>query len=387
MKALSNNMLSSGRSGIRKMFNMTYGMDDLVSFAVGEPDFSAPARVVKAANDCNDRGFTKYTPNAGLIELRNAIANSLTEFDLHFNPENEIIVTMGGMESLFMIMMVLLDAGDEVIMSDPYWSNYSQQVKLVGGTPVFVPVLESNGFALNPADVRKAITPKTKLIMVNSPSNPTGGVVGLEALKEIAQIAIENDVYVLTDEVYKRFVYDGQKHYSIAALPGMKERTLLVDSFSKTFAMTGWRVGYTAGPKHIIEMMTVAHEGVSSCPNSSAQLGAIAALDVPAGEFEERLALFDSRRKLIVDGFNSIDKLSCITPAGAFYAFPNITKTGMTSEEFAVDLLNKGRVVLIPGSAFGQGGEGFVRLSYATSEENIKRGLERIAKYVKENVK
>lgn len=387
MKQLSYNMLNSGQSGIRKMFNMTYGMDDLVSFAVGEPDFSAPKRVVDAANACNDRGFTKYTPNAGLIELRTKVAESVKEFGLNFDPEKEVIITMGGMESLFMIMLVLLDAGDEVIMSDPYWSNYSQQVRLVGGKPVFVPVKEENGFAFDPADVRKAITPKTKLIMINSPANPTGGVVPLETLKEIAQMAIENDVYVLTDEVYKRFVYDGKKHYSIGALPGMKERTLLVDSFSKTFAMTGWRIGYTAGPEHIISKMTIAHEGISSCPNSSAQLGAIAALDVPAGEFEERLELFDRRRKLIVDGFNSIDKLSCIMPAGAFYAFPNITKTGMTSEEFAVDLLNKGKVVLIPGSAFGENGEGFLRLSYATSEENIKRGLERIEKYVKEYVK
>jgi aminotransferase len=387
MKELSYNMLHSGRSGIRKMFNTTYGLDDLVSFAVGEPDFSAPQRVVDAANDCNNRGCTKYTPNAGLIELRTKVAKSLEEYDLHFDPESEIIITMGGMESLFMIMMVLLDEGDEVIMSDPYWSNYSQQVKLVGGTPVFVPVLEGNGFALDPADVQKAVTPKTKLIMVNSPANPTGGVVPLENLKAIAKIAIDNDLYVLTDEVYKRFLYDGRKHYSIAALPGMKERTLLVVSFSKSFAMTGWRIGYTCGPKEIVGMMTVAHEGVSSCPNSSAQLGAIAALDVLPGEFEERLALFDRRRHLIVDGFNSIDKLSCIMPAGAFYAFPNITKTGMTSEEFAVDLLNKGKVVLIPGSAFGEHGEGFLRLSYATSEENIKRGLERIEKYVREYVK
>ena len=385
MKGLSRSILSFKQSGIRKMFNMTYGMKDIISFAIGEPDFSAPARAVLAANKCNDSGFTKYTPNAGLLSLREKIADSLQEYGIKANPEREIIVTVGGMESLYMIMLVLLNPEDEVIVTDPYWCNYCQQVSMVGGVPVCVPVYEKDGFAFDPGNVRKAVTDKTKMILINSPANPTGGVTDLPVLKELAKIAVEHDLYVLTDEVYKSFLYDGRTHHSIAALPGMKERTLLVDSLSKTYAMTGWRVGYTAGPEEIIAKMVIAQEGLCSSVNSSAQLGAIAALESPPGELEELLALFDRRRRLIVDGFNSIKNISCRMPAGAFYAFPNISATGMSSEDFAVSLLKKEGVVLIPGSAFGDAGEGFLRLSYATSDENIMRGVEKVERFVRDS--
>lgn len=383
MKTLSLLTQTVGQSGIRKMFNRTYGMEGIVSFALGEPDFSAPERVVKAANSCNESGFTKYTPNVGLMQLREKIAEAAAAYGIAADPETDIIITNGGMEALFMLMQVLLDPGDEVLVSDPYWCNHVQQIQMAGARPVPVPVREVDGFIFTIDALERSVTPRTKAIILNSPANPTGGVAESAQLAAIRAFAIKHDLYVISDEVYKRFLYDGKAHVSIASLPDMRERTIVIDSFSKTYAMTGWRVGCAIGNREIITQMTKLHEGISSCVNSSAQLGAIAALDEPADEMERVLHSFDQRRRLIVARLNAIEGISCIMPKGAFYAFPNISALGMTAEAFTVKLLDDQKVIMIPGTAFGEAGEGFARISYATDEDTIQRGMDRLERFVR----
>ncbi|HRU40876.1 MAG TPA: pyridoxal phosphate-dependent aminotransferase, partial [Candidatus Diapherotrites archaeon] len=366
-------------STIRKMFNMASSMTDTVSFALGEPDFTTSKNIIDAACKALQDGITHYTPNAGILPLRQAIAKKLkNKNNVEIDPETEVMVTAGGMEALMLVMMVTLDPGDEIILTDPFWTNHPSQVLMTGAIPRFVKVYEEDGFAYNPDNVRKAINSKTKAILINSPANPTGGVAGREVLEEIAKMAIEHDLIVITDEVYQHLIYDGAEFVSIASLPGMKERTVIIDSFSKAYAMTGWRIGYAAGCREILQNMIKLHENVVSCITTSSQYGAIEALEGPQDYLGYMLEKYAARRNLIVEGINSIEKLSCIKPKGAFYAFPNITGTGMKSEEFAVELLKKTGVVVVPGSGFGEAGEGFIRISYATSEENIKEGLRRI---------
>jgi len=370
-------------STIRKMFNMASSMTDTVSFALGEPDFTTSKNIIDAACKALQDGITHYTPNAGILPLRQAIAKKLkNKNNVEIDPETEVMVTAGGMEALMLVMMVTLDPGDEIILTDPFWTNHPSQVLMTGAIPRFVKVYEEDGFAYNPDNVRKAINSKTKAILINSPANPTGGVAGREVLEEIAKMAIEHDLIVITDEVYQHLIYDGAEFVSIASLPGMKERTVIIDSFSKAYAMTGWRIGYAAGCREILQNMIKLHENVVSCITTSSQYGAIEALEGPQDYLGYMLEKYAARRNLIVEGINSIEKLSCIKPKGAFYAFPNITGTGMSSEEFAVELLKKTGVVVVPGSGFGEAGEGFIRISYATSEENIKEGLRRIKAFV-----
>ncbi|HQI17211.1 MAG TPA: pyridoxal phosphate-dependent aminotransferase [Bacillota bacterium] len=370
-------------STIRKMFNMASSMTDTVSFALGEPDFTTSKNIIDAACKALQEGITHYTPNAGILPLRQAIAKKLkNKNNVEIDPETEVMVTAGGMEALMLVMMVTLDPGDEIILTDPFWTNHPSQVLMTGAIPRFVKVYEEDGFAYNPDNVRKAINSKTKAILINSPANPTGGVAGREVLEEIAKMAIEHDLIVITDEVYQHLIYDGAEFVSIASLPGMKERTVIIDSFSKAYAMTGWRIGYAAGCREILQNMIKLHENVVSCITTSSQYGAIEALEGPQDYLGYMLEKYAARRNLIVEGINSIEKLSCIKPKGAFYAFPNITGTGMSSEEFAVELLKKTGVVVVPGSGFGEAGEGFIRISYATSEENIKEGLRRIKAFV-----
>lgn len=370
-------------STIRRMFNMASNMTDTVSFALGEPDFTTSKNIIDAACKALQEGQTHYTPNAGILPLRQAIAKKLKrKNNVDIDPETEIMITAGGMEALMLVMMVALNPGDEVIFSDPFWTNHPSQVLMCGAVPRFVKVYEEDGFVYNPDNVRKAINKNTKAILINSPANPTGGVAGRETLEELARIAIENDLLVITDEVYQHLIYDDEEFVSIASFPGMKERTVIIDSFSKSYAMTGWRIGYAAGCREILQNMIKLHENVISCINTSSQYGAIEAIEGPQDYLKYMLDKYAIRRKLIVEGINSIEKLSCIKPKGAFYAFPNITKTGMTSEEFAVELLKKTGVVVVPGSGFGEAGEGFIRISYATSEEKIKEGLKRIKAFV-----
>ncbi len=379
MNKLSKIALSLEGSPIRKMFNLANTMEDVVSFALGEPDFTTSDNIIDAACEALKRGETHYTPNAGILPLRQAIAKrGRTKNNVDFNPESEIIVTGSGMEALILTMMAIINPGDEIIVSNPYWSNYISQIKMCGGIPRLVDVYEEDGFAYNPVNLRKAINKNTKAILLNSPANPTGGVVERDVLEEIAAIAKEFDLLVISDEVYQYFIYDGAEFVSIASLEGMKERTIIVDSFSKAYAMTGWRIGFSAGPEEIIQKMIKLQENVISCVNSATQYAAIEAIEGPQESLEYMINKYKQRRTLMADGINAIEGLSCINPKGAFYVFANITKTGMTSEEFALELLKKEKVVVVPGSGFGDAGEGFVRISYATSEENIREGLRRM---------
>ena len=370
-------------SPIRKMFNIAATMTDVISFTVGEPDFVTPQNIIDAAVRSLERGETHYTANAGILPLRESIARRMhNEYGTAPDPQSEIVVTAGGMEALLLGMMVLIDPGDEVIISDPHWSNYPRQVQMCGGIPRFVTVREENAFVLSPDDVRKAVTKKTKLIVLNSPSNPTGAVTDSDTLREIARVAEVNDLFVISDEVYHHFLYDETPFSSISTLRGMRERTLVVDSFSKTYAMTGWRVGFAVGPQEVVKNMVKYQENFIGSVNSQAQYAAIEALEGTQAPLQLMIQTYAKRRKLIIEGINSIPRLSCAWPKGAFYCFVNITKTGMGSEQFAMALLKETGVVTVPGCGFGAAGEGYVRLSYATSENNIQCGLDRIRRFV-----
>ena len=309
------------------------------------------------------------------------MARSYQERGLDYKPE-EILIGSGAISVLCLACTAILDIGDEVLLPDPGWANYSGLIMQVGAVPVPVRVKEANGFMYDVEDLRAAITPKTKMILINSPSNPTGGVASAENLRQIADLVKEKDLYVLTDEIYHELLWSDEPYTSIASFPGMKERTLVVDGFSKKYAMTGFRLGYGAGPEEVIATMTKLLENVLSSVNEGIQWGGVAALTGDQFPVEEMKEQYRRRRQIIVEGLNAIDRISCLAPMGAFYAFPNISKTGLSSREFAIRLLQEKHTVVVPGTGFGEGGEGFVRISYATSEENIREGLKRIAEFV-----
>lgn len=384
MKSISRMAQEVTNSPIRKMFNIASTMSNIVNFTVGEPDFTTPQNIIDSAISSLQKGQTHYSLNAGILPLREAIARSVKKtYQKDVDPKTQVIVTAGGMEALYLCAMVLINPGDEIIISDPHWSNYPRMIQMCGGIPKFVKVLEQDGFIFNPDSLRKAINPKTKAILINSPANPTGGVYDKKTLEEIAKIVKENDLYVITDDVYKYFIYDGNQFESITAFDDMDKRTIIIDSFSKTYAMTGWRVGFAVGPQDIIANMVKLQENVVGCVNNQAQYAAMEALDGSQESLEKMVETYKRRRDLIVDGINNIKGLSCKKPKGAFYAFVNIEKTGLKSEEFALRLVKETGVVVVPGPGFGESGEGFIRLSYATSEENISEGLKRIDKFVK----
>ncbi|MBO4298243.1 MAG: pyridoxal phosphate-dependent aminotransferase [Clostridia bacterium] len=371
------------RSPIRAIYEKAIQMDDVVFFCLGEPDFDTPPRVIDAAVDSLRRGETHYTPNAGLLPLREAIADSLRDYDgVAYDPVEEIAVTSGGMEALLLALMTVVEPGDEVILPDPSYTNYRDQIRICKGVPVYVPVREENGFQFDPADLKRAITGRTRAIMLNTPANPTGGVAPRALLERIAAIAAEHDLYVLFDEVYKHLYYGAEPFFNIAAVPGMRERTLVVDSCSKTYAMTGWRVGWLAGPAEVVGCVPKLQENMCSCVPAFVQRGAICALRTAAADIERMNAAYRARRDCIVQGVNAIPGLSARTPEGAFYLFVNITRTGLTSEAFASRLLDEARVALSPGSAFGPSGEGYVRISYASSIDVLNEGVRRMAAFM-----
>lgn len=383
MKALSQLTKTVTPSPIRQMFNRALGMQDVISFTVGEPDFSTPTHIVEAAVDALRRGEHHYTPNAGILPLRQAIANTVQRSHaLRYNPDSEIIVTAGGMEALMLTMLTILDPGDEVILSDPCWTNYSRQVLICKAKPTFVTVTADNSFQFDAAALEAAITERTKAFIINSPANPTGGIADLETLKKLADIAIRHDLYVISDEVYASLLYENNRAWSIAALPGMQKRTIIINSFSKTYAMTGWRVGFALGPVDIIGNMIKLQENVAACVNSAAQYAAIAALEGTQEPLHEMQRAYQKRRAIVVDEFSKIKGLTCFAPQGTFYALLNISQTGMSANAFAMDLLEKERVVVVPGDAFGATSTCYVRLSFATSEENIREGIKRIKHYM-----
>lgn len=367
-------------SGIRRFFDVANTMENVISLGVGEPDFDTPWHIREEGIYSLEKGRTYYTSNAGLLPLREAISTYLSErFELPYGPD-EILVTVGGSEAIDIGFRAMLDPGDEVIIPEPCFVSYLPCVKMAGGVPVRVSLEEKDEFKLTGEKLEEAITEKTKMVVLPFPNNPTGAVMSADELRVIAELVKKHDLFVMSDEIYSELSYQG-KHVSIASLPGMAERTVVINGFSKSFAMTGWRLGYAAAPREIISQMTKIHQYVIMSAPTTSQYAAIEALRNGIGDVERMRESYDQRRRFLVKELNDMG-LPCFEPYGAFYVFPNISKFGMTSEEFATKLLRKQRVAVVPGDAFGQCGEGFLRISYAYSIDNLKRALEKIQKFI-----
>jgi aspartate/methionine/tyrosine aminotransferase len=376
---ISERALSVPWSGIRQMFELAARVPDAISLAIGQPDFPTPPHIVEAGQRALAEGYTRYAPALGLLELREAIARKVwRENGLQVDPRTEVIVTAGAVEGLLLALMATLDPGDEVLMPDPGYTNYEGLIRVVSGVPVHVPAREEEGFLMRPEEVEGAITERTRLLILNSPANPTGAVMPRPYLEEMAEIAQRHNLVVISDEAYEKFIYDGLEHVSIAALPGMKERTISVYTLSKTYAMTGWRIGFNVGPSELISHMHRMQEVVVSCVATFVQRAAIAALDGPQEGVAQRVAEYDVRRKYIVDALNRIPGIRCVEPKGAFYVFPNVSALGRPSLEVAMALLEHSRVICVPGTAFGPRGEGYLRISYAAPLEVLEEGVRRI---------
>lgn len=354
---------------------------DIVHLGIGEPDFDTPAHIREAAKKALDDSFTHYGPSAGLPEAREAIARHQTKRQGYEIGPERIVVTPGGKPIMFFTILALVDEGDEVLYPNPGFPIYESMIRFVGGVPVPTRLYEENGFSVDVEEIRKKITKRTKLIIVNSPSNPCGSVIPDSDLKEIAKIAVAADVTVMSDEIYKDFYFEGS-HTSISRFPGMKERTVILDGFSKSYAMTGWRLGYGVLPEFMVEGVTKLMTNSVSCTSSFSQIAAIKALDSSQQPVLDMVAEFHKRRKLIVEGLNSIKGISCVMPKGAFYVFPNIRGTGMKSKEFAERVLTEAGVATVHGTSFGEFGEGYARLSFANSQANITKALGRIEEFL-----
>jgi aminotransferase len=368
-------------SGIRKFFDLLSSIDGSISLGVGEPDYTTPWHIREAAIESIEKGQTMYTPNAGMPELRKELARYLkNEYGVDYDPASELLITVGGSEALDLTMRAILDQGDEVILPDPSFVAYNSDIVLSGGKPVSIPTYEANNFEITAKDIEKRITSKTRAILIGYPSNPTGAVMSRNKLEDIAALAQKRDLTVISDEIYSKLVY-GTEHTCFASLPGMKEHTILVSGFSKTFAMTGWRIGFAAAPKEFIAAMTKIHQYTMMCVPTMAQVAAIEALKAGQESVREMVEDYNRRRLVIVKGLRDIG-LTCFEPKGAFYAFPSIRCTGMTSEEFAEKLLSEEKVAVVPGSAFGKCGEGYIRCCYATSLAEIEEALKRMGRFV-----
>jgi aminotransferase len=373
-------------SGIRKFFDLIASMEGVISLGVGEPDFTTPWHIREAAIYSVEKGYTMYTSNSGMPELRQELSGYLKErYNLSYDPNSELLITVGVSEALDLATRAILDPGDEVIMPDPCYVSYSPCVTLAGGSPIMVPTREESNFELSPADIEARVSGKTKAILIGYPANPTGAVMSKEKLAKIAEIARRHRLLVISDEIYGRLVY-GVKHTCFATLPEMKESTILLGGFSKAYAMTGWRIGYAAASKEIIAAMTKIHQYTIMCAPTMAQVAAIKALKSGEPDVLEMVEDYNRRRLVMVKGLNDIG-LPCFEPKGAFYAFPSIKGTGMTSEEFAEKLLREEKVAVVPGTAFGQCGEGYVRCCYATSLAEIEEALSRMGRFVKKHKK
>ena len=374
-------------SGIRKFFDLAAEMPECISLGVGEPDFKTPWAVREAGIESLEHGRTRYTSNAGLKELRAEIARYLDRrMGLKYDPAKEVLVTVGGSEAIDMCISALVQAGDEVIIPEPCFVCYEPITTLSGGVPVHVACRQEDEFRLRADALKAAITPKTKLLIMPFPNNPTGAVMEREDLEAIAEVLRGTNIMVLSDEIYAELNYGLQNHVSIAALPGMAERTVVVNGFSKTYAMTGWRLGYACGPAPIIKIMTKIHQSAIMSAPTTSQYAAITALKDCDGEIERMRNEYNMRRRLVVKSFNDMG-LSCFEPRGAFYAFPCIKSSGMSSEEFCTKLLEQKHVAIIPGNAFGASGEGYARVSYAYSVEHLMEAIRRIREFLNENCK
>ncbi len=357
----------------------------MVHLEIGEPDFDTPMNIKLAAKKAIDDGFTHYGPASGLPQLREAIARHISQTrGIDVKPDN-VVVTPGGKPVMFYTILATVDEGDEVIYPNPGFPIYESVIEFVGAKAVPLVLREENEFRVDVSDLKKLITKKTRLLILNSPQNPTGGILRLEDFKEISKLAIEHDIIVLADEIYSQIVYGDFKHYSIAALPGMQERTIILDGFSKTFAMTGWRLGYGVMPAELVSLITQLQINSNSCTASFTQIAGVEGLNGPQDDVHRMVREFKKRRDIIVDGLNSIPGFKCFKPHGAFYVFPNIRGTGMNSRNLADKLLNEAGVASLSGTAFGKFGEGYLRFSYANSIPNIEWALESIRKTLKAN--
>jgi aminotransferase len=368
-------------SGIRKFFDIAATMKDVISLGIGEPDFTTPQPILEAGIKSLQRGETHYTSNPGIMELRKALSAHLElHYGVSYDPANEIIITVGGSEALYLAATALLDEGDEMIIPTPCFVSYQAQAVLAGGVAVEIPCKMENNFDVDPKEIEGAITPRTRAILLGFPNNPTGAVASRENLLAVARLAVEHDLIVISDEIYDRLVY-GVRHVCFAALPGMKERTIFLGGFSKDYAMTGWRIGFAAGPAKIMGGLLRIHQFAVMCAPTMSQVAAFAALQQGEEYVQEMVVEYDRRRKLIVKGLNEIG-LPTFEPKGAFYAFPKISVTGLDDEQFSTRLLNEEHVAAVPGNSFGKGGEGFIRCSYATAYEKIEVALERMRRFV-----
>jgi aminotransferase len=367
-------------SGIRRFFDIAATMDDIISLGIGEPDFATPAAIVRAGVASLDAGETHYTSNSGIVELRAALADHLEQlYGVRYDPETELLITVGVSEALYVALAATVETGDQVLVPEPCFVSYNPEVIFAGGTPVNVSTSVENDFQLLASQVEDAITEKTKSLLLAYPNNPTGAVMSRERLVDIARLAEKHDLLVISDEIYDRLVY-GTEHTCFASLPGMRQRTVLLGGFSKAYAMTGWRIGYAAAPAEILAAMRKVHQYTIMSAPTMAQHAALEALKYGEGAVQEMRARYDRRRRLIVDGLNQIG-LTCFEPKGAFYAFPSITITGMSDDEFSERLLMEEKVACVPGSAFGSCGAGHVRCSYATAYDQIEQALERLARF------
>ncbi len=371
------------RSGIRDFFELVIGRDDVISLGVGEPDYCTPWHIREAAIYSLEKGHTSYTSNLGLEKLRKGISKYVrSHFALEYDPKSEILVTVGVSEALDLAFRALLNPGDEVLYHEPCYVSYCPSVIMAYGTPVPVPTHVEDAFSLRVGELEARVTDKTRVLMLNFPTNPTGAIQPASELEKIAQFAVAHDLIVITDEIYSELVYrENHEHVSIATFPGMRERTVLLHGFSKAFAMTGFRLGYVCAPPDLTEAMMKIHQYAMLCAPITSQVAAIEALENGRGPVEEMRRSYAMRRNLLVKGFNEMG-LQCFDPGGAFYAFPSIRDTGLTSNEFALGLLESQSVAAVPGDAFGASGEGFLRCCYATAVDQLKTALERIASYV-----
>ncbi len=369
-------------SGIRKFFDVLATMPDVISLGVGEPDFDTPRVIVEAGVEALRSGRTHYTSNYGTIELRRALSQHLQgRYDVAYDPDTEIVFTVGVSQALATALAAVIDPGDEVVVAEPTYVAYAPDIIFAGGTPVFVPCRPGDGWQLDPEAVEAAITPRTKVLFLGFPNNPTGAVLDPDRIRALAAIAEKHDLLVISDEIYDRLVYAGHRHEAFSALPGMRERTILLGGFSKAYAMTGWRIGYACAPAELLEGMVKVHQyWIMSAP-TVAQDAALAGLTYADADVERMVAEYDRRRRLFVDGLNRIG-LDTVEPRGAFYTFPDVSRTGLSSAVFAERLLREQEVAVVPGDAFGESGEGYVRASIATSYEKLEEALLRIERFV-----
>ncbi|MCJ7660737.1 MAG: aminotransferase class I/II-fold pyridoxal phosphate-dependent enzyme [Anaerolineales bacterium] len=379
---LSERAVSLKPSGIRKFFDIIATMDDVISLGIGEPDFVTPQPILERGVRALQDGETHYTSNSGRLDLRQALASHLQRlYGVSYEPASEMVITVGVSEALYLALTALLNPGEEVIIPTPCFVSYQAEVSLAGGVPVELPSFMEDNFQLRPEALEAAITSRTKAVLIGYPNNPTGAVASRQTLLEVARIAEQHDLIVLSDEIYDQLVY-GVQHVCFPALPGMRERTILLGGFSKNYAMTGWRIGYAAGPAGLIQGLLRIHQYTIMSAPTIAQFAALEALTNGSKYVSEMQEEYDRRRRLIVSGLNQLG-LSTFEPHGAFYAFPSIAVTGMDDETFSQKLLDEERVAVVPGSAFGSGGEGFVRCSYATAYEKIEEALARLENFMK----